>query len=69
MKIRWVRLEAREVHDILLKKLKSKTHSKFLEPDERIRLNYICNKHNVDMAKDRVSITALVFKIVNSRIS
>jgi hypothetical protein len=63
------RRDEKKVHDILFKKLKSITHSKFLGPDESIRLNYICTKQNVDMAKDRVSIMALVFTIGNSRIS
>ena len=37
--------------DILFKKLKPRTHSKFLGPKGRITLNYISNKQNVNVAR------------------
>ena len=59
----------RDEKSLLFEVLKLKTHTKDLGSDGRITLNYICNKHNVDVAKDRFLIKALVITIVNSRIS
>ena len=60
---------SRKFHDILFKKLKSRIYSKNKGPKRRIISNYICKKQNVDVGKDRVSITAIVITIENSRIS